>query len=360
MNSYNELASLLDKHDSVLVISGKSFEKTNITHKLDLTNSKFYRFSQFSENPCLEAVICALSIFRHTDLPAILAIGGGTAIDIAKLTKYYLNCELTLDVVEPPTTSNKKTSSIPIYVVPTTFGSGSESTSFAVIYVQGKKFSIADAKLLPEYYLLDATLSRSLPLYTKASACLDSLSQAIESYWSHSATSDSKKNAIVAIETISKSFESYLFQPTDEIEQAIAEASNLAGQAINITKTTAPHALSYFISQQYNISHGHAVALCMQNMFKVNEEKANQIADYRLVNTLNEIYGALGVSCAEEARIMYKRFLMKAQLTNSFDDLGLSGNDKVQQAINSVNLERLSNHPIELSHYDLTRIFIDE
>ncbi|MCG9709078.1 iron-containing alcohol dehydrogenase [Pseudoalteromonas sp. Isolate3] len=356
--NYHELGAMLCEHLNILLISGKSLEKTQIKQKLSLDSPQFHRFSEFSENPTIQEVILAKTHLEKVNATAIVAIGGGTAIDIAKLTKYYKGNDLSTDETTPPIVDN--ISSIPIFVIPTTFGSGSESTSFAVMYIQEKKFSITHPDLLPNFYLLDPDLSRSLPLYTKASACLDALCQAIESYWANSATLESRQDAIFAIIHIAKYFEDFITAPTSRVETIIAEASNRAGKAINVTKTTAPHALSYFISQQYNISHGHAVALCMLNMFKINEEKAYQLADYNLIKTLREIYSALGVSCAIEARMIYKYFLMKAHLTSSFSELGLSSIDKVKQVINSVNLDRLKNHPIELKPNDLKHIFIDE
>jgi len=356
--NYHCLEALLFKHKNILLISGKSLEKTQIKQKLNLNSPRFHRFSDFTENPTLHEVILAKNTINKVEATAILAVGGGTAIDVAKLTKYYKNSNLSETNTSPPNVSN--ISNIPLYAIPTTFGSGSESTSFAVMYIHEEKFSVSHPDILPNYYLLDPELSRSLPLYTKASACLDALCQAIESYWANSATLESRREALFAITHIAKHFEDFITAPTSRIETIIAKASNSAGKAINVTKTTAPHALSYFISQQYNISHGHAVALCMLNMFKLNEEKANQLADYNLIKTLEEIYSALGVSCATEARMMYKYFMMKAQLTSSFSELGLSGVDKVRLTINAVNLDRLKNHPIELNPNDLKNIFIDE
>ncbi|TMP43497.1 hypothetical protein CWB96_01875 [Pseudoalteromonas citrea] len=353
--NYHGLECRLAEHENILLISGKSLDKTNIKQKLNLSSPRFHRFSKFTENPSLNEIIHAKNALKKTEATAILAIGGGTAIDIAKLAKYYKDNDLSVTDVIPP--NSPSISGIPIYVIPTTFGSGSESTNFAVMYIQEKKFSVAHLDILPNFYLLDPELSRSLPLYTKASACLDALCQAIESYWANSATLESQQNALFTITHIAKYFESYIKSPTSKVDEIIAEASNRAGKAINVTKTTAPHALSYFISSEYNIKHGHAVAMCLKNIFAINEEKYQDNKRGSLL--LKDIYKALSVSDAFSAKQLIIEFLGKAGLESQFHQIGLKGEKKIEMAVSSVNIERLKNHPVTLNKHDLKRIFLD-
>ena len=152
--------------------------------------------------------------------------------------------------------------------IPTTSGTGSESTSIAVIYYNGKKLSIDHGSLLPQITILDYNFLITLSDYQKKSTMLDSLCQAIESYWSIGATNDSKKYSKQCISLILKNYKDYIENKYGSYKEII-EASNYSGKAINISKTTAAHAMSYKITTMYNISHGHSVALCIIPIWKL-------------------------------------------------------------------------------------------
>ncbi len=352
--TYELLSKKLINAKSVLLVSGKSLEKTGFLNKLkQLENTRFTRFSNFSENPTFEEVIEGVEVFKASEANLILAVGGGTAIDLAKLIKYYANIDISADETSPPV--NNDVISDELITVPTTFGTGSEATHFAVLYVQGKKFSVADSSILPNSYLIDESLADSLPLHVKASACLDALCQAIESYWSLAATSESCKYAIKAIKDISQNIEPYLGQnkESSRVAKSIAEAAHLAGKAINISKTTAPHAISYTLTSKFNVPHGHAVTLCLRNMFAINEKKSKNGG---LITKLNEIYAVLGVNGAIEARDLLNNYMAMGGLETSLQKLGVITNEDINLVVQGVNIERLGNHPVELSQDDLISI----
>lgn len=354
--SYDELSEKIHAHDGrVFFVSGKTFELTNIKEKLKLEeNSSYVRFSKFSENPNLDDLILALDAFRQSKASMIVALGGGTAIDLAKLVKYYSQTYLCGDEVEPVNPGR----SDPIYLlaIPSTFGTGSESTHFAVLYIQGKKFSIADSTMMPDGYLLDSKLAATLPKKVKGSACLDALCQAIESYWSVDATKSSKEIAQSAISLIIANFKEYLTGDREASEK-VALAANLAGQAINLTKTTAAHALSYALTSRYGIPHGHAVALCIKNMFNANMLKAqkNNLSDCCIA--MEEIYSLLNVKNGSEASTLIYELMEFSGLFPSLSDYKQLTMQEVSDIVDSVNLERLSNHPVSFSSDELKRIF---
>ena len=100
------------------------------------------------------------------DYDLFIAIGGGSVIDFAKLCKYFSKSDQTL------------------VAIPTTAGTGSESTLFATYYENGKKASVDDSSILPNYVILDYKLLIGSPKYLKACSAIDAYCQAIESYWS--------------------------------------------------------------------------------------------------------------------------------------------------------------------------------
>ncbi|MCL1855754.1 MAG: iron-containing alcohol dehydrogenase, partial [Clostridia bacterium] len=131
------------------------------------------RFSGFSSNPRYEDVQAGVEAFAEGMCDCIIAIGGGSCIDTAKSIKYFSSAEC------------------PIMAVPTTAGTGSEATHFAVLYRGGEKQSVADERLLPEFVVLQPSLLKTLPVYLKKCTMLDALCQAIESWWSKKATPES-------------------------------------------------------------------------------------------------------------------------------------------------------------------------
>lgn len=355
--SYSELAQRIrESRNGVFFVSGKTFERANLSGKLGLDDGAINlgRFSNFSENPYYEEVVEGVDLYKKSNAEIIVAVGGGTAIDLAKLIKYYAEFDFSDPTEELPTVDSVNRD-IQIVAVPTTFGTGSESTHFAVMYYQGKKYSVASDDLLPDMILIDESFSATLPKKVKASSCLDALCQAIESLWSKNCTEESAGYAIQAIESIVRYFEGYV---TSDFGAAhVARAANLAGKAINITKTTAPHALSYTLTSDYSIPHGHAVALCIRNVFEINLSK---ISDLQCAADLamKRVFQAMGVDSSAEAKALVEKFMKLSSLEVNFKSLGVPAND-LDRIVNHVNLERLSNHPVDLAREDLLYMLTD-
>ena len=190
--------------------------------------------------------------------------------------------------------------------IPTTAGTGSEATHFAVIYVDGKKKSIASQQLLPDVVILDPQLTDNMPAYVSACSGFDALSQAIESYWSRAATPLSQLYAAMAIEVLLVELPQAVNSNSRLARDKMQMAANWAGKAINISKTTAPHAMSYVITQEFGIPHGHAVALTLGKFFTLHEKYCNVnigafLAGQSLDQITVDLYVLLGVNNANEA-----------------------------------------------------------
>lgn len=352
--SYKELAkSISHTGEKIFVVSGKSFEYTGVSEKLLLSSDNFVRFSDFTENPKLGDVKKGVVAFKASGAKKILAVGGGTAIDIAKLIKHYSYTDLQSSIEGvPEAASLEQAAGVDLTVIPTTFGTGSESTHFAVMYVQGVKYSVAGPTLLPNGYILDSRLSKTLPKKVKAATCLDALCQAIESYWSKGATEESRAYASKAIRLIVENYNNFV-SIEGAVSNEIAQAANYAGKAINITKTTAPHALSYILTSKYGVSHGHAVALFLRNMI---EYHANFTTDVELSKTMVSIYHLMGLSTWMEAKELLNNMMSLGTLNTSLYDLGVISETDVDVIVSGVNVERLSNHPVSLDKVDLAKV----
>ncbi|MCL2519105.1 MAG: phosphonoacetaldehyde reductase [Oscillospiraceae bacterium] len=295
------------KHYKPFLVCDGAFDFWNIELPCE-----YVRFSDFTPNPLIEDARKGAKILRKTKCDFIVAIGGGSSIDTAKSIKYYNHVDL------------------PIMAVPTTSGTGSEATHFAVVYKDGMKESVADEKLLPDFVVLQSDVLKTLPVYQKKCTMLDALCQAIESWWSKRATTESIEYSEKAIKLIINNMKSYLNNEDDGNKNMLI-ASNYAGKAINITTTTAPHAMSYKLTSLYNLPHGHAVAICLPKVWKY-------------MKNYDDIAKALGKQNSEEAVLFFEQLLRDLKILPPEN----VSTDDIDILVNSVNAKRLKNNPVRL------------
>ena len=257
--SFDELLSQLGA-SRPLVVTNPHFA-TSYVPRLMKGAPAYDVFTGFDANPTYEQVLEGVRLFRERGCDALVSVGGGSAIDIAKCIKLF--APMDTDGISPRFVELPRAySPLPHIAIPSTAGTGSESTHFAVMYVDGIKNSISHPCLQPDVAILDASLLVSLPDYQKKATLLDALCQAIESYWSVKSSPTSRTYARVAIPLVVNNYEAYLAGSLNASEKMM-RAANLAGKAINLTTTTAAHAMSYKITSLYGAAHGHAVALCL-------------------------------------------------------------------------------------------------
>lgn len=160
------------------------------------------KFSDFSVNPLYEDVVKGVELLRSSDCDAIVAVGGGSSIDVAKCIKLFAK-------MTPGENYLKQTffdSEIPLIALPTTAGTGSESTRYAVIYYGEQKQSVTHDSIVPNYAILDSAVLKTLPLYQRKCTLLDALCQGIESWWSVNSTEESFGYSEMAVKTIIKNY----------------------------------------------------------------------------------------------------------------------------------------------------------
>ena len=291
------------------------------------------RFNGISPNPDIADVRRAIAAFAASGCDGIVAVGGGSAMDTAKGVKAFLHAPAGEELH-----SAVSDTGIPLIAVPTTAGSGSESTPFAVLYENGVKYSVAHESLLPGFVLLDGSLLASLPVYQKKCTLLDALCQALESHWSRKATEESRRLAEAAVAGILPEIDAYLAGDS-AAAQRMLEASNLAGQAIQRTTTTAAHAMSYKLTGLYGIPHGHAVAISMAQVWQYflhNGDDALQ----RELDTLGRL---LGGQNGADGLARYTQLLRRLDIAAP----AIAPQD-IDLLVASVNPQRLGNSPMPL------------
>ena len=136
------------------------------------------KFSDFSPNPVYEDVCKGIDLFESSDCETILALGGGSAIDVAKCIKLAVLAEESKDAIIPPLVSQRLPidgGRIPFIAIPTTAGTGSESTHNAVMYYEGAKQTVTNDGILPDFAVLEPKVLKTLPLYQKKCTMMDAL-----------------------------------------------------------------------------------------------------------------------------------------------------------------------------------------
>lgn len=354
--SYKQLAGILKTLGSkkFLLVCGKnSFDALNIQSFIDKECPEYIRFSDFSPNPKYEQVCMGIEVFNHNGCDVIVAIGGGSAIDVAKCIKLF--CKM--DSKESYLKQDFVGTEIPLIAVPTTAGTGSESTRYAVIYYKDEKQSVTHNSIVPNYAVLDSSLLKTLPLYQKKCAMLDALCQGIESWWSVNSTDESKEYSKIAVETIMRNWRQYIFEDEEHAAEQIMLGSNYAGRAINITQTTAPHAFSYKLTSLYGIPHGHAVAICLPVIWKRMIEGENTLNEKRGEDYLEKIFSmvslTLGTDTSIRAITSFYDFLKSLEI--SFPKISEEDIDILTSSVNSI---RLGNNPVFLSEKDIREIYV--
>lgn len=332
-----------------LVVGGSGYRGSLIKPFLE-THLTPVVFEGYSANPKIEEVREGLRLYRDEGCDAIISLGGGSAMDVAKCIK-LLAAEGGSDF---PSFGDPLDRRVPHLAIPTTAGTGSESTHFAVVYIDGEKHSIAHDAALPEWALLEPRLLESLPAYHKKASLLDALAQCVESIWASSATEQSREYAERALRLILDNFFAYFHKAVSfdaELTRRMQLAANLSGKAINLTKTTAPHAMSYGLTSKYGIAHGHAASLCLRGVwlsFDKLVQEGNPAA-LRLAEPLDRLTRLFGAGSGPEAIGKLDVILEALQLTppklSEFADL--------DALVTSVNVERLGNSPVPLSADEL-------
>lgn len=241
---------LADKKTVVLVTGRSSYEKSGAAKFLSpyLADRDVVRLTTVGENARVEDVEGKRRLLPD-QIDAYVAVGGGTVIDTTKLLRGF--------------------SGVPFLAIPTTAGTGAETTRFAVYYDHGKKCSADDVRYLPTDCLLIPEFCESASAYQRAACAFDAYAQAVESLWAKGATDESRtyaRRALALMERGEQLFGSYW-----------------AGRAIDISRTTAAHAFSYYMTSSYGVPHGEAVYMMFPYICRANghEEYVRQIPELR-------------------------------------------------------------------------------
>lgn len=347
---YSELKNFFSKQKAnrIFLVCDGSYKFLKIGKFFDSLGN-IVKFSDFQPNPDYESVKKAVALYKHEECDMIIAVGGGSSIDLAKCVKLYAEMDDSKEYINQPIVTND----IELVAVPTTAGTGSEATRYAVIYYEGNKQSVTDDSCIPSTVIFDVSALETLPDYQRKSTMLDALCHAVESFWSVNSTEESKNYSRQAISLILKNMDAYLANQKQG-NRNMLKAANAAGKAINITQTTAGHAMCYKLTSIYGIAHGQAAAMCVSKLLPYMINNTDKCIDLRgkkyLDSTFEELAQTMGCAGKSELCEKFDRIYNSLNLPKP-----ICTESDIEILTNSVNPIRLKNNPVSLNH-DMTEM----
>ncbi len=364
INTTSEITNYLDNdsYKKIFILCGKksfTFSGAEVFFKNILRKKKIKIFYKRSEIPDFNELVSIIKIIRNFKPNLILAVGGGAVLDYAKIANVVDIKSNLVDLISNYSYpfENKYTK---LVVIPTTAGSGAEITSNAVIYVDGIKHSLESDLLIPDKFFLIPNFLISAPFKVKASAGFDAIAQALESLISKKSTLESIEYASNSLKISIDYYFHYLNNTNLKNASEMSLAANLAGKAISISKTTAPHAISYPFTFLFNISHGHAVSLFFEKIFKYNYYNLSESdTQFDLEKRFELIFDLLEVKNIKDFISKIISIKKYARLEDNLTKLNIDIEKSSEKIIGGINFLRLGNNPIKLDDQKIYKIITD-
>ncbi len=302
------------------IISGPHLNKMGIvascSESLENAGIKVDAYTETEGNPSVETVEKAAAAFCKSGADFIIALGGGSPMDVAKavgvvaryggsITEYEGGGRVPGDI-------------IPLIAIPTTAGTGSEVTAFSVItdHSRNYKLTVFSYKLIPAYAILDPELLTTAPVSVAAACGIDAMVHALEAYISKDASPFSDAMAEKALELIGKNIRRYVADRTDiEAAEAMITGSLFAGIAFSWARLGDVHAMSHPVSAYFDVPHGVANAILLPTIVEYNA-----LAD---CGKYLKLFNYISLTPASEAE--FEPFMLVDLLTELNEQLGIPG-----------------------------------
>lgn len=304
-------------------------------------------FLEITPDPTVDSVDALASRLRAGRHDLVIAVGGGSAIDCAKAA-----CALvasSLASIRDVHTGGVAlgVARLPLIAVPTTAGTGSEVTPFAVLNDPQKnaKGPIAGNALYPVHAIVDPLLTHGLPRRMTAIVGLDALSHAIEGYWSRGHQPLCDLMAIEAARLISGNLKRVLLQPDDApARSAMSYAATLAGMAFQLPKNAMVHACSFPLSARYHLPHGAACAFTLEEAIRLNAPAMG--------NRITQFLEGIGMAAPEELIALVRELKQLGGMPCTLRDAGIPQEDIPMLARESLH-PLMRNNPRTMTEDDL-------
>lgn len=277
-----------------LIVTGFRSSKLNgsledVIDALEHENIKYSIFDKVEENPSLETVETAYLENKEKDINFIFAVGGGSAIDAAKAMAILFHHDISAKEM----LSLKNLKGIPLLALPTTAGTGSESTPYSILTLHDEKQKRnIGQRIFPEIAFLDARYTLNMPYAITTSTAVDAFTHLAEGYLNTKANLISDTLAEKGLELFGESLKALVKKDCSlEVREKLLLASTLAGMVISQTGTSLPHGMGYPLTYEKGVPHGTANGILYPgylNVFK-DRRKLNRLLELIDVSSIDEL-----------------------------------------------------------------------
>ncbi len=316
---------------------------------LDSIFSSSSIFDNCNVNPTFDDCERAIQFCQDKTIDGIVAIGGGSVMDLAKVVIANVCLELN-DINNLISFDSEYPKTIPSIFLPTTHGTASEVTMWGTIWDmdEKKKYSISNPSLYPTIAILDGSVTLSLSLENSIITVLDALSHGFESIWNKNKNSTTVNFAIDSIVIILKNIDSFKSNTNNlELRNKLLIAANKAGLAFSNTKTAAAHSISYPLTSYYDIPHGIASSLSLIPLMEINGPSVEF--------EFNKIIEDSGLKSIDDLKSLVKT-IPQSILKYSLHDWGMRKNDIDFIVEKSFTKGRMENNIVNLNESNVKEI----
>lgn len=344
-NHGRELASLGTK---ALIVTGKHSSRKNgslddVINALKLANRPYCLFDEIEENPSVELVVRAAAFGIEEQADFIIGVGGGSPLDASKAIAVLMKHP---DYDGSIFYKKADLDAFPVAAVPTTAGTGSEATPYAILTRHDKqtKQSIAQ-HIFPKLALIDSKYLLTAPISVRANTAVDALAHLLESYLNRNATDYSRMLCDYALKLFS-GIKNILVKETEGTPSKapvfydrLMTISTIAGMAISHTGTSLPHGMSYFLTYHHNIPHGQAVGTFL----------GTYLENYPEETTKTYLLSLMGFDSVDDFEIFLHQILGEVSLTA--DEIQLYSDSMIN------NTGKLANCPYPVTNEIMYQMF---
>ena len=271
---------------NILFITDKDLMSLKLTepalNELRKLSSIVEIFQDVEADPSIKTLLNSIQVGKKINATGVIGFGGGSSMDVAKLSSLILGSNENIDDVWG--VSNAKGPRLPLVLVPTTAGTGSEVTPISIITVgEEEKKGVSSSIILPDIAILDPDLTIGLPAHTTAATGIDAMVHAIEGYTSANKNNNpiSKMLAVEALKLLAGSIERAVFDGSDiKARGNMLIGAMLAGKAFANSPVAAVHALAYPIGGTFHVSHGLSNSLVLPYVLRFNSVDSKTTKDY--------------------------------------------------------------------------------
>lgn len=348
------------KYKEIMIVSGSTSFFSSKAQKIieNLTKNKntnlFLKKKKVPDFSELKSLINKIKICKPN---LIIAIGGGAVLDLSKVANSLYN-EIHLEKKIKNNSYNLK-NFCDLLAIPMTAGTGAEVTTNAVIYINNIKYSVEGKEIKPKHMaLIPELIITNKKKDIISSSAFDCFAQSIESMFSKKSNNSSLVYTKKSIELFLNNYQKFKKTKSYNSGYLMSLASYYSGKAISISKTIAPHAVSYPFTSHYDVNHGHAVSLTFEEILKFNYHHKNKSdANYDINKRYYKMFEFLKVKNIEEFDKKVKNIKKDLNLESKLSLINKEIPKNFNTILKEINSQRLNNNPVKIEKRDLIKIF---